>query len=270
MPELPEVETTCRGIRAHILGHSIANVTVRDRRLRWPVPRGLERKLAGTTVHEVSRRAKYLLLEVDGGTILLHLGMSGSLRVVDPSTALKKHDHLDFAFENDKHLRLHDPRRFGCCLWIPTGESHPLLDKLGPEPLGETFDGRHLHRLAKKRAVAVKNFIMNAQIVVGVGNIYASEALFRAGIHPARAAGRVSLARYQRLAEAIQATLSEAIEVGGTTLRDFYGGDGEPGYFRQRLNVYERADQPCRTCETPIKRSVLGQRATYACPRCQR
>ncbi len=270
MPELPEVETTRRGLLPHVKGQTIQRVKVHDSRLRWPVPKKLPTYLAGERVSDIRRRAKYLLIDVATGSALVHLGMSGSLRVVDPQTPRKKHDHIDIVLSNELHLRLHDPRRFGCFLWVPTGESHVLLDKLGPEPLDTEFNGDHLYAAARGRRVAVKNFIMNGQIVVGVGNIYASEALFRAGIHPARAANRISRARYARLAQAIKKTLAEAIKVGGTTLRDFYGGTGEPGYFRQQLNVYERGGEPCRQCDKPIRRTVLGQRATYACPGCQR
>lgn len=270
MPELPEVETTRRGLSPHLIDQRITAVQVHDRRLRWPVPRYLEKKLSGQRVIDVRRRAKYLLIDTAPGSALVHLGMSGSLRIVDEEVALKKHDHIDIELSSGKRLRLHDPRRFGCFLWIPEGDSHVLLDKLGPEPLGNAFDGAHLHAHSRGRRVAVKSFIMNAAIVVGVGNIYASEALFRAGIHPARAANRISRKRYDHLANEIRATLAEAIEVGGTTLRDFYGGTGEPGYFRQKLQVYERAGEPCHTCGKAIRRTVLGQRATYTCPQCQR
>lgn len=270
MPELPEVETTRRGIAPHATGQQIQAIHVRESRLRWPVANNLPAILGQQTIHKVRRRAKYLLFDVDAGSLLIHLGMSGSLRIVDSTTPLKKHDHIDIVLASQRIIRFHDPRRFGSVLFSTDPASHPLLSELGPEPLTDEFSGDVLFFASRKRAVAVKNFIMNAHTVVGVGNIYASEALFRAGINPRRRAGRVSRERYARLAAEIKATLQAAIDVGGTTLRDFYGGDGEPGYFRQKLNVYERAGEPCRNCGAPIKRYVLGQRATYACTTCQR
>ncbi|MEM8983548.1 MAG: bifunctional DNA-formamidopyrimidine glycosylase/DNA-(apurinic or apyrimidinic site) lyase [Pseudomonadota bacterium] len=270
MPELPEVETTRRGIEPHLVKRTVTAAVVRERRLRWPVPRSFETSISGQVINAVRRRAKYLIVDTAAGSALLHLGMSGSLRIVDPTTPLKKHDHVDIALDSGRILRYHDPRRFGSMHWLAPHSSHPLLDELGPEPFDPDFDGAYLHRRAKGRRVSVKVFIMNAKIVVGVGNIYASEALFRAGIDPRRSAGRVSVQRYRALAEAIRSTLGDAIEVGGTTLRDFYGGDGEPGYFRQKLMVYERGDEPCRVCDTPVRRVVLGQRATYFCRQCQR
>ena len=270
MPELPEVETTRRGIEPHVVDRRIVHVDIRERRLRWPVAANLEAQLTGQVISGVARRSKYLMLETAAGSAMLHLGMSGSLRVLDADTERKKHDHVEFVFDSGLLLRFHDPRRFGSLHFIEAGASHPLLDGLGPEPFDARVDGDYLYRLSRGRRVAVKVFIMNAAVVVGVGNIYASEALFRAGIDPRRQAGRVSRERYAKLADAIRETLSDAIAVGGTTLRDFYGGDGEPGYFRQKLNVYERKDEPCRTCGEPIRRTVLGQRATYYCIRCQR
>lgn len=271
MPELPEVETTRRGIAPALLGRSVASVVVRERRLRWPVPTTLGRKLTGQVIDTVERRAKYLLLGTRGGTLLAHLGMTGSLRVLDPATPLLTHDHADILLDSGRCLRFNDPRRFGCLLWI-TGDParHRLLNGLGPEPLADGFDGAHLWQRARGRRVAVKSFIMDASVVVGVGNIYASEALFRAGIAPTTPVGRVSRERMAALAAAIRAVLGEAIEVGGTTLRDYVNADGLPGYFRQKLFVYERHDQPCRRCRTPIRHRVLGQRSTYHCPSCQR
>jgi formamidopyrimidine-DNA glycosylase len=271
MPELPEVETSRRGIAPWIVDQRVTRVIVRDRRLRWPVPPGLEKKLTGQRVAAVERRAKYLLLRTPAGSALLHLGMSGSLRIISPDEPPAKHDHVDILFSNGKALRFRDPRRFGCLLWQP-GEAltHPLLAGLGPEPLGEAFDGDYLWQRARGRSVAIKQFIMNAEIVVGVGNIYASEALFEAGIHPARQAQRVSKVRMRQLAAAIRAVLERALQAGGTTLRDFSGGDGEPGYFRQQLNVYDRHDEPCRICAKPVSASVQGQRSTYYCTHCQR
>ncbi|MFZ9965815.1 MAG: bifunctional DNA-formamidopyrimidine glycosylase/DNA-(apurinic or apyrimidinic site) lyase [Steroidobacteraceae bacterium] len=271
MPELPEVETTRRGIAPALLGHTVNRVVLRERRLRWPVPTTLGRNLTGQVIDSVERRAKYLLLGTRNGTLLAHLGMTGSLRVLDPATPLLTHDHVDILLDSGRCLRFNDPRRFGCLLWITGDPSrHRLLNDLGPEPLGADFDGSHLWQRARGRKVAIKSFIMNASVVVGVGNIYASEALFRAGIAPTTPAGRVSRARMQALADAIREVLSEAIAVGGTTLRDYVNADGLPGYFRQKLFVYERDGEPCRRCGTAIRHQVLGQRSTYHCPTCQR
>jgi formamidopyrimidine-DNA glycosylase len=271
MPELPEVETTRRGIRRHIEGHKIRSITVRQRMLRWPVPPSIGKGLQGQMLHKVQRRGKYLLLEMDSGTLILHLGMSGNLRIVPCDRAPAKHDHLDICFDNNKMLRLHDPRRFGAALWASEDPlDHELLRSLGPEPLGETFSGAYLYERSRKRNIAVKNFIMDSHIVVGVGNIYASESLFLAGIHPTRPAGRISLQRYVRLADAIRTVLKKAIGEGGTSLRDFVREDGRPGYFAQSLNVYGRAGQPCPACGTPIRSITIGQRSSYYCPRCQR
>ncbi|QXP86526.1 bifunctional DNA-formamidopyrimidine glycosylase/DNA-(apurinic or apyrimidinic site) lyase [Methylococcus capsulatus] len=271
MPELPEVETTRRGIAPHIAGRRIVDVRVREARLRWPVPADLGETLTGRRLTDVRRRGKYLLLDFDEGTLIAHLGMSGSLRICKPGFPPRKHDHVDLVFEGDICLRYHDPRRFGCLLWTAEPpERHPLLAALGPEPLDKAFDGAHLHRLAAGRNTAVKSFIMDSRVVAGVGNIYANEALFRAGIHPARPAGKISLARYRNLGEHIAEVLAASIEQGGTTLRDFVNESGAPGYFKQVLRVYDRAGQPCRVCGEPIRCMRLGQRATYYCPRCQR
>jgi formamidopyrimidine-DNA glycosylase len=271
VPELPEVETTRRGIAPYVRGRNVAQVLVRESRLRWPVPADLPERLAGCRIDDIGRRGKYLLFHTARGTAILHLGMSGSLRVVDPATPPRKHDHLDLILDSGLSLRFHDPRRFGCLLWTDAPpEAHPLLAGLGPEPLEEGFDGSHLHALSRGRSAPVKTFIMDSHVVVGVGNIYANESLHRAGIAPTRAAGRISLARYERLAEAIRGVLTASIEQGGTTLRDFVNEAGNPGYFRQTLQVYERADAPCRQCGTTIALARLGQRATYWCPRCQR
>ena len=270
MPELPEVETTRRGIAPLVEGRRVSRVVVRQPRLRWPVPEELPELLARRTLQRVERRAKYLLLRFGHGTLILHLGMSGSLRVVPPRTPPEKHDHFDLVL-GGRCLRLRDPRRFGAVLW--TGEDparHPLLANLGPEPLEAAFDGAHLHRRSRGRATAVKNFIMDGRIVVGVGNIYASEALFEAGIHPARPCGRISLERYRRLADAIRRTLAHAIEQGGTTLRDFRQADGRPGYFVQALKVYGREGAPCPRCGAPVRQRVIGQRSSFYCGRCQR
>jgi formamidopyrimidine-DNA glycosylase len=271
MPELPEVETTRRGIRPHILGRTISTVTVRDRRLRWPVPRGLAARLAGQRVQAVERRGKYLLLYLDAGCLILHLGMSGSLHVVPAGTPAAKHDHVDIQFDQDKCLRLRDPRRFGS-IHYTHGDPlrHKLLAGLGPEPLGEEFDGDYLYRRARGRRQSIKTFLMDSRVVAGVGNIYANEALFLSGIHPRRAAGRVSLPRFRVLAQNIKQVLGRAIDKGGTTLRDFTGGEGRPGYFSQELNVYDRADEPCKVCATPIRQYRIGQRSSFYCVRCQR
>jgi formamidopyrimidine-DNA glycosylase len=271
MPELPEVETTRRGIRSALAGRTVTGFVLREARLRWPVDPALVRDLPGRRVVDVRRRAKYLLVELDGGTLLAHLGMSGSLRVLPAAAPLLVHDHYDLQLESGHCLRFNDPRRFGSLHWVqgdPGG--HPLLAGLGPEPLEAGFDADYLARRARGRRVAIKPFLMDQRIVVGVGNIYASEALFRAGIHPRRAAGRVSHERLGRLVAGVQSVLAEAIRQGGTTLRDYVSADGTPGYFRQQLFVYERAGAACRTCGSPIRQLVQGQRSTYFCPSCQR
>ena len=269
MPELPEVETTCRGIRPHLLGQEIIALEVRQPKLRWPIPLELGNAI-GQTIHAVSRRGKYLLIETTAGTILIHLGMSGSLRLVADQQQAAKHDHVDIALGNGQILRLHDPRRFGAVLWwLGPIENHPLLCKLGPEPLEPGFDDEHLWRLSRGRKQAVKAFIMNGHIVVGVGNIYASESLFRAGILPQRQAGRISKQRYQWLSRVIREVLAEAIAQGGTTLQDFTNSDGQPGYFAQELLVYGREGESCVACATAIKMKVIGQRASFYCPKCQ-
>ncbi len=270
MPELPEVETTRRGLAPHLVGRRITALAVRQPRLRWPIPAILRRRLPGQRIDAVERRAKYLLVHTAAGSALLHLGMSGSLRVLPPRTPIGAHDHYDWRLDSGFVLRYTDPRRFGCLLWQPVGRTHALLTGLGPEPLSADFDGAYLKRRAHGRRVAVKNFLMDQGIVVGVGNIYAAEALFAAGIHPARAADAVSLARYERLADEVKRILAHAIERGGTTLRDFLSPDGAPGYFEQELFVYGRAGEPCRVCGTPIRTSVLGQRSTFHCAACQR
>ncbi len=271
MPELPEVETARRGLAPHLVGRRIAAVRVRQRRLRWPVPAGLGRRLAGAAVEALERRAKYLLLRTEAGTVLLHLGMSGSLRLVPAALPPERHEHLDLVLEDGRALRLRDPRRFGAVLWAGRRpEAHPLLAGLGPEPLGPHFHGEHLHRLARGRRVAVKPFLMDARVVVGLGNIYATEALFLAGVDPRRPAGKLSLGRWRRVAEAVRAVLEQALVAGGTTLRDFVGADGRPGWFARELAVYGRAGQPCPRCGTAIRCARLGQRSSCWCPRCQR
>ena len=269
MPELPEVETTLRGIRPHVQGRILTSVTVREPRLRWPVSEALY-ALRDCPVVALRRRAKYLLIELEPGQVLIHLGMSGTLRVVDATLPLRKHDHVDLLLDSGKALRFNDPRRFGTVLFQAGEEPHSLLQSLGPEPLSEAFNGEGMFARSRGRKVAVKSFIMDNATVVGVGNIYAQESLFMAGIHPSRAAGRISLARYQALAEAIKVVLARAIEAGGTTLKDFTRADGQPGYFAQSLNVYGRAGQPCLQCEAILKADRHGQRSTAYCPQCQR
>jgi len=265
------VETTRRGLAPHVVGRRIDAVVVRESRLRWPVPSDLAACLVGSTIDDLQRRAKYLLFQTAHGHLMVHLGMSGSLRMVQPSTSLLLHDHIDLRLESDLWLRYNDPRRFGSFHWLPTGEApHPLLAHLGPEPLDDAFDGTYLYRLSRGRRAGVKPFIMDGRIVVGVGNIYASEALFLAGISPSRPAGRISLARYERLASAIRQVLGAAIAQGGTTLRDFVGGDGKPGYFAQQLWVYGRDGQPCKRCGALLRERRLGQRSSVYCVACQR
>ncbi|MCQ4324122.1 DNA-formamidopyrimidine glycosylase [Stutzerimonas stutzeri] len=270
MPELPEVETTRRGIAPHLLGQRVDRVIVRDRRLRWPIPEDLDVRLSGQRIEAVERRAKYLLIRFQAGTLIVHLGMSGSLRLVDAGLPPAKHEHVDLLLESGQALRYTDPRRFGALLWSDDPLNHVLLASLGPEPLGEAFDGERLFRLSRGRSMAVKPFIMDNAVVVGVGNIYASEALFAAGIDPRRPAGSISRARYLKLAEAIKRILAMAIERGGTTLRDFVGGDGKPGYFQQELFVYGRGGEFCKSCGATLREIRLGQRASVYCGHCQR
>ena len=270
MPELPEVETTRRGLAPHLVGRRIVAVDVRQPQLRWPIPAALVEGLQGQTVLDVERRAKYLLVHVEPGSAVLHLGMSGALRVLPADTPIGAHDHVDWRLDSGRVLRYTDPRRFGCQLWQPRGTTHELLAGLGPEPLSEDFDGDLLWMLSRGRSAPVKTFLMDQAIVVGVGNIYASEALFAAGIHPRRAAGSISRPRYGRLALEVKRILAYAIARGGTTLRDFISPDGVPGYFEQELFVYGRAGEPCRVCGKPIRASVVGQRSTFYCTRCQR
>jgi formamidopyrimidine-DNA glycosylase len=271
MPELPEVETTRRGIEPHLLGQTVTGVIIRQARLRWPVSPELSSILPGLTVTAVQRRAKYLLIAMDsGGWLILHLGMSGSLRVLPADTPVQKHDHVDIRLANGACLRLRDPRRFGAVLWtVKSPHSHPLLTGLGPEPWEACFDGEYLYQLSRDRVQPVKNFIMDSRTVVGVGNIYANESLFATGIHPARPAGRIARLRYAGLADTIRAVLEAAIQQGGTTLRDFRDSQGRPGYFAQALKVYGRAGEPCPCCGRVIQKQWVGQRSAFFCPRCQ-
>jgi formamidopyrimidine-DNA glycosylase len=273
MPELPEVETTCQGISPHLCGKKLTSVDVRNGSLRWPVSDEIYH-LQNLPLAEgcVTRRAKYILIALpQGQRIIIHLGMSGSLRICSPDESLKKHDHVIFQLSSGLQMRYHDPRRFGCVLWTDQDISlHPLLVKLGPEPLTNAFNIEYLAAKSKHRKKTIKQHIMDNHIVVGVGNIYACEALFMAGIHPQREAGKISKARLNKLLEKIQQVLQRSINQGGTTLKDFIQSDGQPGYFKQQLNVYDREEQPCRECEKPIKRVILSQRSTFYCPKCQK
>ena len=269
MPELPEVETTRRGIAPHIDGRHVAAVIVREPRLRWPVPADLARLMNGAQFLAARRRAKYLLLDTEQGTLMVHLGMSGSLRLMPADSPPLFHDHIDIVLDSGLCLRYNDPRRFGSFHWLES-DRHALLDHLGPEPLSTAFDGAYLYAKSRKRKIPIKQFIMDGKVVVGVGNIYANEALFMAGIRPDRAAGRVSLVRYMALADDIKTILTGAIEQGGTTLRDFVGSDGQPGYFAQQLRVYGRNGQPCRACKTTLVEIRQSGRSTVFCRQCQR
>jgi formamidopyrimidine-DNA glycosylase len=271
MPELPEVETIRRGVEPHVVGRTIREVVVRDSRLRWPIPAEFAAFALGKKIRGVARRGKYLLFDLGGDRLIVHLGMTGRLLLLDPKTPLKKHDHVDLLLSGKLLLRFHDPRRFGAVLpWPAADTHHALLAEMGPEPFSDEFSGDYLYQRSRGRSAAVKLFIMDGRVVVGVGNIYASEALFYAGIRPKNAAGKVSRAQYARLAAAILEVLRIAIEHGGTTLRDFRGSDGSNGYFQQELRVYDREGLPCYVCKTPIKKLVLGQRSSFYCPTCQR
>ena len=275
MPELPEVETTRRGIEPHIDQQKISKMVIRQHQLRWPIPANLPETLKGLTVLATKRRAKYLLIEMGKrnklvGTLIVHLGMSGSLRILHaPFAEPSKHEHFDLVFKK-LLLRFTDPRKFGACLWMPANESLAMLDNLGPEPLDDVFTFEYLFQKSRKRTAAIKTFIMDQKIVVGVGNIYASECLFLSGINPKKAAGKVTKVQYQKLVCAIKEVLTKAIEDGGTTLKDFVGGDGKPGYFAQQLRVYGRNNLPCINCQNKIKQFTQGQRSTYFCARCQK
>src|SRR3989344_6583816 len=269
MPELPEVETTRRGIAPFLEGQRVSRVIVRERRLRWPIPEDLDIQLSGQRIECVERRAKYLLIKAETGSLISHLGMSGSLRLVEVGLPAAKHEHVDIELESGLALRYTDPRRFGAMLWSTEPLLHELLVKLGPEPLTELFDGDRLFKLSRGKTMAVKPFIMDNAVVVGVGNIYAAEALFAAGIDPRREAKSISRSRYLKLAIEIKRILAAAIERGGTTLRDFIGGDGQPGYFQQGVFVYGRGGEHCKDCGTGLREVKLGQRASVFCPRCQ-
>lgn len=270
MPELPEVETTRRGLAPHLQGRTVTTVTLRRPDLRWPIPPEIASLLPGQRILGIRRRAKYLLLDTEPGSALLHLGMSGSLRVLPATAPIGTHDHVDLGLDSGRVLRFTDPRRFGCLLWQTAGSTHELLQQLGPEPLSDDFDGDYLYQRSRGRSASVKTFLMDQGIVVGVGNIYAAESLFRAGIAPARQAGRVSRERYDRLVEAAKAILLDAIQRGGTTLRNFIDPNGEPGYFETELLVYGREGEPCLTCGRPLRSLRLGNRATAWCGNCQK
>ncbi|MFQ6021751.1 MAG: bifunctional DNA-formamidopyrimidine glycosylase/DNA-(apurinic or apyrimidinic site) lyase [Acidiferrobacterales bacterium] len=270
MPELPEIETTRRGIAPHVIGQPVDAVVVRQRQLRWPVPKALMRELPGQTIESVDRRGKYLLLNTAIGSVILHLGMSGSLRIVPQAKTPEKYDHVDLVFANGDCLRLRDPRRFGAVLWTKGDVTrHRLLANIGPDPLAHSFGGDYLYRKSRGRTRAIRDLLIDSRIVAGVGNIYANEALYGAGIHPRRAAGRISRRRYQRLTQAIRTTLKRAIAAGGTTLRDFRGASGNPGYFQLTMQVYGREGEPCRRCRRPIRAAPLGGRRVFYCSRCQ-
>jgi formamidopyrimidine-DNA glycosylase len=270
MPELPEVETTLRGIAPHVLDKTITKVMIRHYGLRWPIARDIHKELVGQQVVQLARRGKYLLLHLTQGTLIIHLGMSGRLGVFNKNTPAQKHDHVDVEFNGQKVLRFTDPRRFGAFLWTENHDDHKLLNHLGPEPLTEAFSSEYLFARAKNKKLAVKTFIMNQKIVVGVGNIYANEALFLAGINPSQAAGQITLSRYEKLTEHIRNILTQAIKQGGTTLKDFLNSDGKPGYFSQSLHVYGREHQPCTSCNTTLIAIQLGKRQTVFCPKCQK
>ncbi len=270
MPELPEVETTCRGLLPHLKGKTINDVIVRHHGLRFAIPDDFAAQLIQQKIRDITRRGKYLLFRLEHGYVIAHLGMSGSLRIVTNNEAPRKHDHVDWIMSNNKILRYHDPRRFGCMLWTPDPQQHDLIKDLGPEPLSTAFSDDYLFERSRDKSTPVKNFIMDSHVVVGVGNIYAAESLFRAQIHPLREAGRVSRARYVALTQAIREILSYAIERGGTTLRDFVNSDGEPGYFAQELFVYGRGGERCLRCHHVLKETRLQQRSTVYCPTCQK
>tara|TARA_R110001592_G_scaffold62142_4_gene189922 strand:- start:30672 stop:31481 length:810 start_codon:yes stop_codon:yes gene_type:complete len=268
LPELPEVETTKRGIEPFLLCDTIESIEVRNGRLRWPISDEVY-ALESQKVHRILRRGKYIILEFDDGAMIIHLGMSGSMRVVEPDVDIKKHDHVVLYLSSEKQIRFNDPRRFGCVLWSNDWPQHKLIKNLGPEPLNEDFNAGYLYALAKQRKLAIKQFIMNSHVVVGVGNIYANEALFLAGIHPKRSVNNISLKRMEVLVAKVKLVLDNAIQQGGTTLKDFVGGDGKPGYFQQQLFVYGRGGLQCKYCEQELKEFRMNNRTTVFCKKCQ-
>ncbi|WP_419205136.1 bifunctional DNA-formamidopyrimidine glycosylase/DNA-(apurinic or apyrimidinic site) lyase [Photobacterium leiognathi] len=269
MPELPEVEVSRMGISPHVIDQTVKEIIIRNPRLRWPIPEAIK-AIEGQVIRGVTRRAKYLLLETDAGYAIVHLGMSGSLRVLPVGTPVEKHDHVDLVLTSGEVLRYNDPRRFGAWLWEEKGVTHPVLEKMGPEPLSDEFNVEYLYEKAQGKRTAIKQFIMDNHVVVGVGNIYANESLFAAGIHPKRAAGKISLVRMTKLVAEIKSVLAFAIQQGGTTLKDFKNADGKPGYFAQELRVYGKAGKPCPKCGKPLSEAKIGQRATVFCVDCQK
>ena len=270
MPELPEVETTRRGVAPHVVGRRITRLVIYDGRLRWPVPATIRKNVENHRIDAVDRRSKYLLFRIGAGSLLIHLGMTGSLRLFTHAPARRPHDHIDIELDDGTLLRYHDPRRFGAMLWVPDEARHPLLARLGPEPFEDGFSADYLFGKTRGRRASIKVTLMDNHVVVGVGNIYANEALFRAGIRPSSAAGRISRPRIARLVAAVRDVLTEAIAKGGSTLRDFVDSSGEPGTFQLDYFVYQREGLPCRVCGTPIRAARLGQRSSFYCPRCQR
>ncbi|MGF1724506.1 bifunctional DNA-formamidopyrimidine glycosylase/DNA-(apurinic or apyrimidinic site) lyase [Photobacterium nomapromontoriensis] len=269
MPELPEVEVSRMGISPHVIGQRVTQIVVRNAKLRWPIPDEIT-QIEGQVIRRVTRRAKYLMLETDIGYAIIHLGMSGNLRILPAEIPAEKHDHVDLCLASGEVLRYNDPRRFGAWLWQVCGSEHPVLQKLGPEPLSDAFTAEYLQTKAQGKRIAIKQLIMDNHVVVGVGNIYANESLFMAGIHPKREAGKVSAKQLAQLVEEIKAVLAFAIEQGGTTLKDFKNADGKPGYFAQELQVYGKGGQPCPRCDKPLSELKIGQRATVYCSDCQK
>ena len=270
MPELPEVETTKAGISPYILNQEIENIIIRNDALRWPVPMSLCQILPGQTVRRITRRAKYIIIDCEHGSLICHLGMSGHFKIIQKPTPILKHDHVDILFKNGICLRYNDPRRFGCILWTEQPiEEHFLIRKLGKEPLDSNWKPKELYEHLQRKSIPIKTYLMNQENVVGVGNIYASEALFLAKIHPKRPANSLSLNDCKHLIHAIQSILSKAIEQGGTTLNDYVNSEGKPGYFSQSLQVYHREHEPCLICHSPIQKIIMGQRSTFFCAKCQ-
>ncbi len=270
MPELPEVATTINGIRPFLQGAVIADLVIRERRLRWPIRADLKRQIQGCKVLDIRRRAKYIVVVLDRGGLLIHLGMTGSFRIATDQTIPERHDHFDFITDAGDVIRYRDPRRFGSLLYCEENPfQHGLLSKLGPEPLEADFTGTHLYQMSRARKIAVKAFIMDQSVVVGVGNIYASESLFMSGIHPIRKCSRISMSRYHKLANAIQYILTKSIDMGGTTIQNFADTDGRPGYFEQQLQVYGRVGEPCDYCGRIISSQVIAQRSSFYCNQCQ-
>ena len=271
MPELPEVETVKRGIQPHITGQKIKQIYIYQTQLRWPIDKNLPDKINGYTIQEVTRKGKYILIKFKQGTLILHLGMTGILRILKQKTDRKKHDHVDIVLSNDILLRYNDTRRFGCILWTDHAiETHPLIKKLGPEPLSNHFNSEYLYKITRKRNTSIKTFIMNSHYVVGIGNIYANECLFMAGINPNRTVAKLTKRDCKKLIQSIKHIISKAIQAGGTTLKDFRHPDSKPGYFRQELQIYGRGGDKCRVCNTALIEIKLGQRQTVYCPKCQK